>query len=81
MKIGTIQVQIYAPKFLACQPDLNNLPFATDERNKDRVFTEEEYHRIFKSYPYPFVDGVYVHRFKSNGYDCYTKYIFIEQRN
>lgn len=26
MKIGTIQVQIYAPKFLACQPDLNNLP-------------------------------------------------------
>ena len=74
-------MQIYAPKFLACQPDLNNLPFATDERNKDRVFTEEEYHRIFKSYPYPFVDGVYVHHLKSNGYDCYTKYIFIEQIN
>ena len=74
-------MQIYAPKFLACQPDLNNLPFATDERNKDRVFTEEEYHRLFKSYPYPLVDGVYVHHFKSNGYDCYTKYIFIEQIN
>lgn len=79
MKTGTIQVQIYAPKFINCQPDLMNQSFAIDEQNRDRVFTEEEYHRIFKNYPYPFVDGAYMHRFKANGYDCYTKYMFIKQ--
>lgn len=81
MKIGIIRVEMFALRFRGCSPDITNHSFATDEHNKDRVFTKEEYHHIFKNYPYPFVDGVYVHRFKANGYDCYTKYIFIEQIN
>ena len=81
MKTGIIRIEILAPKFRGCSPDIANHSFATNEQNKDKVFTEEEFHRVFKDYPYLFVDGGYLHEFKSNGYNCYTKYIFIGQTN
>lgn len=81
MDTGIIQIQMFAPRFVGCPPEIINLFFALDENGNDRLFTKEEYDKIFKAYPYAFVDGAYTHQFKVNGYDCWTKYMFVEQKN
>ena len=47
MKTCIIRIDILAPRFRGCLPDIANHSFATDEQNKDKVFTEEEFHRVF----------------------------------
>lgn len=81
MKTGIIQIQMFTPRFVGCSPELISRFFALDENGNDRLFTKEEYDKIFKARPYPFVDGAYLQQYKMNGYDCWTKYIFVEQTN
>lgn len=79
MKKGIVRVEIFSPRSSGCQPDLTRHFFSLDENGNDRLFTEKEYHNLFSSYLYPFIDGAYLHEFKVDGYDCYTKYVFIKQ--